>query len=135
MALINCPECGKEISDSAYACPHCGFPLNKATVDEHKATENSASYKPSSTYENTYSSTTTNNSSNGKGCFMVFGLPILILVLLFYACSSIGGSSSHHTPSGYTTTDMQSCKICGKMVHTTYDGCCGTCYSKMHPDR
>lgn len=27
MALINCPECGKEISDRAKACPHCGAPL------------------------------------------------------------------------------------------------------------
>lgn len=28
MALIKCPECGKEISDKAPACIHCGFPLS-----------------------------------------------------------------------------------------------------------
>ena len=28
MALINCPECNVQISDSASACPHCGAPLN-----------------------------------------------------------------------------------------------------------
>ena len=27
MALIKCPECGKEVSDKASACIHCGFPL------------------------------------------------------------------------------------------------------------
>lgn len=27
MALIKCPECGKEISDRAPVCIHCGFPL------------------------------------------------------------------------------------------------------------
>ena len=27
MALIKCPECGKEISDKAGACPHCGCPI------------------------------------------------------------------------------------------------------------
>lgn len=27
MALINCPECGKEISDKAAACPNCGCPV------------------------------------------------------------------------------------------------------------
>lgn len=27
MALIRCPECGKEISDKVTACPHCGYPL------------------------------------------------------------------------------------------------------------
>lgn len=25
MALITCPECGKEVSDSAVACPNCGL--------------------------------------------------------------------------------------------------------------
>ncbi len=29
MALIKCPECGKEISDQAPACIHCGYPLNQ----------------------------------------------------------------------------------------------------------
>lgn len=29
MALINCPECGKEISDKAISCPNCGVPLLK----------------------------------------------------------------------------------------------------------
>lgn len=28
MALIKCPECGKEISDKAPACIQCGFPLS-----------------------------------------------------------------------------------------------------------
>ncbi len=27
MALINCPECNKEISNSAICCPYCGFPI------------------------------------------------------------------------------------------------------------
>ena len=29
MALISCPECGKQISDQAPACIHCGYPLPK----------------------------------------------------------------------------------------------------------
>ena len=29
MALINCPECGKEISDSVSNCPNCGYELKK----------------------------------------------------------------------------------------------------------
>lgn len=27
MAMINCPECGKEISDKAVTCPNCGCPI------------------------------------------------------------------------------------------------------------
>ena len=28
MALLNCPECGKEIYDKAWACPYCGRPTS-----------------------------------------------------------------------------------------------------------
>lgn len=29
MALITCPECGKQISDKAPACIHCGYPMQE----------------------------------------------------------------------------------------------------------
>lgn len=29
MALINCPECNKEISDTARICPNCGYKIHK----------------------------------------------------------------------------------------------------------
>jgi len=32
VALIKCSECGKEISDRAWACPHCGAPVNGSTA-------------------------------------------------------------------------------------------------------
>ena len=32
MALIECPECGKQISDKAQACPNCGCPINVTIV-------------------------------------------------------------------------------------------------------
>jgi ribosomal protein L7/L12 len=36
MALINCPECGKQISDMATSCPECGYPLQKSTISNHQ---------------------------------------------------------------------------------------------------
>jgi len=36
MALIACPECGKEISDTASSCPNCGAPI--AQKNETKST-------------------------------------------------------------------------------------------------
>lgn len=30
MALINCPECGKEVSDQAKTCAHCGYPISSS---------------------------------------------------------------------------------------------------------
>lgn len=36
MALIKCPECGKEISDKSKSCIHCGYPLNDAHISKPK---------------------------------------------------------------------------------------------------
>lgn len=38
MAIIKCPECGKEISDKSIACVHCGVPLD-LHVDAENNTE------------------------------------------------------------------------------------------------
>lgn len=38
MAVINCPQCGKEISDEASFCPQCGFKLTN--TDSEKFEEN-----------------------------------------------------------------------------------------------
>ena len=39
MALIKCPECGKEFSDKAPACPNCGYPI-EYVVPESKNIKN-----------------------------------------------------------------------------------------------
>ncbi len=37
MALINCPECDKQISDKAISCPNCGVPITKEILDTEKS--------------------------------------------------------------------------------------------------
>ncbi|MDD5212605.1 MAG: hypothetical protein PHV62_09350 [Sulfuricurvum sp.] len=44
MALINCSECGKEISDKANTCPHSGAPIQNEVKPEE-------SLEPKGTYE------------------------------------------------------------------------------------
>lgn len=34
MSLINCKECGKEISDQAQVCPNCGCPIEQKRVEQ-----------------------------------------------------------------------------------------------------
>lgn len=64
MALINCPECGNSISDSANNCPNCGYPVNPISVVKPK----------------------------GEGCFMqTLNLGCLIIVLIFVFAFIIGG--------------------------------------------
>lgn len=35
MAMITCPECGKQISDKADKCPNCGYPLDFKNKNEN----------------------------------------------------------------------------------------------------
>lgn len=42
MALIKCPECNSEISDRAYNCPKCGYPIK----DMKKKVESKSIYTP-----------------------------------------------------------------------------------------
>ena len=39
MALIPCPECGKDISNQAPACIYCGYPLSPAPAEPLQAAE------------------------------------------------------------------------------------------------
>ena len=48
MALIKCPECGKEISEDKESCPMCGFKVkefNKQAEKEHNKVAKSILYK------------------------------------------------------------------------------------------
>ena len=40
MALINCPECSKSISDQSTSCPSCGFPTPSEQMDNNNSLAN-----------------------------------------------------------------------------------------------
>lgn len=47
MALIICKECGKEISEHATVCPHCGDLFRKVDVSDSVLSENTMRRKTS----------------------------------------------------------------------------------------
>lgn len=72
MALINCLECNKEISDKAESCPKCGNPMRD---------------------------TTTNQSQKGRGCIHLIVIIFVLIFILFsigYCSSNLGTKT---TPS------------------------------------
>lgn len=44
MALINCPECGKQISDQSEVCIHCGFPIENVKSNKILISVNGIEY-------------------------------------------------------------------------------------------
>lgn len=64
MALIKCPECGREISNRAANCPNCGFPMNDV--------------KPNA-QENSTNDTNPSNPSKDKGRMPRWVLALIIV--------------------------------------------------------
>jgi hypothetical protein len=87
MALIKCPDCGKEISDKTEKCLHCGCPINPAIIPRER------------TDLNTHTSTDVNSkivvqSKEGcflqtlnVGCMIVAIIIILIIIAELKVCS------------------------------------------------
>lgn len=50
MALIDCPDCGKQVSSAAHACPHCGYPVAEK-VGDATATSPASEAEPKSSQE------------------------------------------------------------------------------------
>ena len=46
MAMIKCPECGKDFSDKASACPNCGCPVSEILSANTENDNNSSLAKP-----------------------------------------------------------------------------------------
>ena len=90
MALIKCPECGKEISDMATTCIYCGYPIKTdVSLQRTTSTQNvHSANKPTSQVNNS------NNSSSGKGGCLITIVVVLLIGMLLSMCSSGSGSNS-----------------------------------------
>ncbi len=64
MALIKCPECGKEISDKAKTCPNCGCPMDGAKIAPN-ITQSATTSQPKT-------------KKKGKGCLIFFIIFIIV---------------------------------------------------------
>lgn len=117
MALIQCSECKREISDKAAACPHCGCPVS--------ATNKSLSMNPVSkqgvvprpqtvpVVRPTYQPTKVKRKrKNGKKTFGI--VTVILVVLLLFVLISTHIICLFHDYSKATVLEPQTCDYCGK---------------------
>lgn len=104
MALIKCPECGKEISDFATNCPNCGFPIR---IKSNKINENNIQYQSNNMYQPNithnpnmsaqpirayiHEPSSKPNIGIATIIFSVFGIAVIIVIIL---AAVVGGKSS-----------------------------------------
>lgn len=115
MALITCPECGKQVSTRASACPHCGYPISTimnnpedrseslragAVDNQRKAVRGNDAGNREVTVKEVVSTGHTRNASaegNNSSNIMIFlgAIVGLVIVAALSNCSS-------NSPSAYT---------------------------------
>lgn len=84
MALIKCPECGKEISDRATSCPNCGYPINqKTTTDQDYVQMEEKKDMVSGSSQGSIPETP--QKKGGKKIAFVIGIVIVIAAVAIFA--------------------------------------------------
>lgn len=92
MALIKCPECGKEISDKAASCPNCGCPIKKAS-DQVQPVLGQAK------------KSVTSPPKKKHGCLIVV-IGFLFICFIIGITSKTGSSSSNNSSSSANSLDV-----------------------------
>lgn len=136
MALIQCSECGKEISDKAGACPNCGNPVvRKNPVPKQQIPldyRNSFEIKESSYY------TPTERDSRPKTWRIVLGVIscVAFFIMIFQSCAAgavnaiLDNGSSSGTAGFFTAILMLTGGIIGMCTNNSKQGTiwAGVCY-------
>lgn len=119
MALIKCPECTHEVSDSINQCPHCGYDFEQCRKEAAKAVKKQRKKE---------------RLKKAKG-FIIAGIIVILLApvligLYFYLWAPKTASwICKHEYVEATCTTPQTCKRCGTVVgepigHSWVDATC-----------
>lgn len=109
MALIKCPECGKEISDSAVSCPGCGHPMKQKAPEVEVQDKNNLSerYRKMSEKQK--------KEKKKKGISKWIILAIIIILIIGAAA---GGSDDNEKAASNTKTADNSNSATSEIVET-----------------
>ena len=93
MALIECPECGREVSDKARACPKCACPLRRVQLIEQtgKLWKAVQLFGALASIAGTVTACAGINAGNGSSSTTPVGFLILVLGLVVFVVGRIGG--------------------------------------------
>ena len=82
MAIINCPECGKEISDKSETCIYCGYPLKETKSEETPKDETSEKVSIRNNLENL------GRKIGKRRLFVLFGAVLVMMTVILISVIS-----------------------------------------------
>ncbi len=150
MALIKCSECGKQISNKAKQCIHCGAPIEMEKEINKEEKNNEIVSADKNVMNTTPKQNTNNNSNNAVGCIVGLIFLVVIVILVLYGVGVFDSDKSEKNEkqektenilsasklSNTFSTESKKESIYGGMVHDELqfedDGKVfwGMCYSK-----
>lgn len=108
MALIACPECGKEISDAARSCPHCGYAIRESAAKQIKRTP--LTQKTPSRWYGMFLCVGGMVMALGSLLFCLFFLPFGVIGLVISAMMILAGVEQ------FKDAQSGTCPYCGNSV-------------------
>ena len=115
MALIECPECGQEISDRAPHCIFCGYPISqvtetqtpKSTTRMDNVNFDSRKFVPVNERPQTNSAkkhATSKEKKSIRGLLCIVGLVLVVAIILYASGGKLGGNHSYTASTNKQTT-------------------------------
>lgn len=117
MALFPCPECGKNISDKAISCPHCGYVLKANTSAENTEEKPAEQTGADSSVQPLPDPEKQRKSQVGIAAAVVAGIALVVILCVF-----LGSRASQCGVSGCSNTAVQGGDYC--TVHTCLESGC-----------
>lgn len=124
MALIKCPECGREVSDKAAYCPNCGYPVDLIMTDSDSV---------GSVIDTANSTKSTDGKSNRrKKTGLIAGISLFAIVLIGLSIVVLPRMIHQWEPASCTQPEI--CVKCGKTRGDVlpHDMIAATCATLSH---
>ncbi|GEM_PF-4078098 len=122
MALITCKECGKEISDKAEFCPHCGNPEIKEIIIEEIIDDKEIKKQEQ---ESDVISMDIKQKPKKKKSFkkLIFSLIIIIIIGSVFFCYKVYSDKQKQEKAEYMETLLEIKRIMNESGKTSEDIC------------
>ena len=121
MSLVKCPECGKEISDSAKMCPSCGYPIKicpecKKIVYKNADKCDNCGYPFNESHTKTEANENTNKPNKFPTYMAISVISFIVFVICWYYGISHGVKNAtaeyYYAAVGYVGMDLIWARIC-----------------------
>lgn len=122
MALIKCPECGKEVSDKAPACIHCGCPL---PINKYPAESQTQIVEQEVAESQNTPATTVEKPKSKKGKYITLTIIfVAILSVVVYKTFIVrtvdSGNGWKHQIGHFGDCDFNDLSSCEEATHRVY---------------